>query len=204
MTHQSINTILKSTLHIYRKLHCSFIPFPLFLRCPREACFLFFCVPPFSFHLHLQHAYRTSCCFGTDILSCWALAAQPLPSSLSIPHSFPQHLFVLLVQQKLHRVPVTGLPFMTIPLGLFLTFHSYWPHPLLLVFFQKASWTAKLHTPALVWLLTSLSLLIHTQLWHISSSYSLMFPFSALQCPSVFILQHCMFFTLVHTHFLLI
>lgn len=77
--------------------------------------------------------------------SCWALTAQTSYRLPCFQHPL-LHLCALWVQHKLLVDPVTGLPFMPIPLSLFLTFH-YIDHTHYFQYFpNKVSWTAKPHT----------------------------------------------------------
>lgn len=89
---------------------------------PCSFCVLIFCVPPFSYHLHTYHGYRSQLAvLDRQTPHVGHSVRSPLPSPLAsdILHC----IRVFSVQHNLRRILATGLPFMSIPLSLFLTFH---------------------------------------------------------------------------------
>lgn len=131
-----------------------------------------FCVPLFSYHLHTYHCYRfqvalldrSSHRVGHSLL-------RPLPSPLVSDVLYCTCLYSQF-SRNFQRIPATGLPFMSIPLSLFLTFlytdhtHYFQDFP------SKASWIANPHTPVLCYIFTSLSTCYYTTL----TAFQLPFP----------------------------
>ena len=131
-----------------------------------------FQLPPTSFSF-LQISAVSS---GQTDVGCALLNTLPSPLASCILHCILSSSWF---SMNFHRIPATGLPFMSMPLSLDLSL--CWPDVTSRIFLAKHPGQQNLEfLQVQLCHLTSLPLLVNTQIWQTSNSYFLVFPFSPL------------------------